>query len=153
MPKLSSPKGSKVEARGGRDAGAGEGAAGIGRAQCAAQKLSNELNGTPFGSNTSHGSRKTSPVKERHTMPIAVRAVFTSLSRTIEMGSYKWLKNTPCAPRSCTNLARAGPDSAARNFKSREPAAMRSASKDFKDESSHQREHRPGWNWPSSSGA
>jgi hypothetical protein len=73
---------------GGSAGGAGSGSGGAaGAPHCAAQKLSKHVSGRPAPSSISQGSRSASALKERQKRPAAPSAAFTSLSRTMEMGS------------------------------------------------------------------
>ena len=55
------------------------------------------MSGRPPSASTSQGSYSTSPLKDWQCTFIASMAALTSLSRTSEMGSYRWLKNSACA--------------------------------------------------------
>ena len=66
------------------------------KSSCLDQKVPKEVNGRAPSARTSQGSYSTSPLKDWQCTPRKHMAALTSLSRTSEMGSYRWLKNSAC---------------------------------------------------------
>ena len=104
-------------------------------------------------SSSSHGSNSMSPLKVRNATFAAPRVRFTSWSRMRLIGSYRWLKNTALAPASCTTARSSLVLSGLLRTISRLPRAASACCRSDSECLLHQRLQRPGWNWPSSSGA
>lgn len=69
------------------------------------QKESKLVSGRPPSPSTSQGSYSTSPLKLWQCTPRPSMAAFTSLSRTSEMGSYRWLKISACSAHETSGIS------------------------------------------------